>query len=88
MIIAFVIMLILLARILATSRIEYGLAMAVVLALLAPYLARETFSNLNSRCPACKGVMGSVIVRARFCPMCGTQLVPDEKLDRPAEGRQ
>ena len=44
----------------------------------------SAFSFVNSRCPACDTPIGSAIRRARYCPGCGTQLVPDEKLVKPA----
>ncbi|MCX5753070.1 MAG: hypothetical protein NTW97_05420 [Candidatus Krumholzibacteria bacterium] len=53
-------------------------------ALLAPILAQSAFSGYNSHCPACDAFLGFAIVRARFCSRCGTQLVPDEKLIKPA----
>ena len=87
MIVAFVLFIVLFVHLLVTRRVEYGVLMAALFTVLAPVLAEAVFSGYNSRCPACKAPMGSTIMRARFCPRCGTQLVPDEKLAKPAAQR-
>jgi tRNA(Ile2) C34 agmatinyltransferase TiaS len=73
------------AYIIVTNRIDHGLR---VLALLLVALIGNAYSYVNSRCPACDTPIGAAVRRARYCPGCGTQLVPDEKLDRPADGHQ
>jgi hypothetical protein len=73
-----------LAYILATNRISHGFPMLPLLALLLVAFIESAFSLQNSRCPACDAPIGTAIRRARFCPRCGTQLVPDEKLAKPA----
>jgi tRNA(Ile2) C34 agmatinyltransferase TiaS len=63
------------------NRIGHGLP---VLALVVVALMGNAYSYVNSRCPACDTPIGAAIRRARYCPGCGTQLVPDEKLIKPA----
>ena len=70
-----------LAYVIVTNRIGHGLP---VLALLVVALMGSAYSHVNSRCPACDTAIGGAIRRARYCPGCGTQLVPDEKLIKPA----
>ena len=55
-----------------------------LLGLLLVALIGSAYSYVNSRCPACDTAIGSAVRRARFCPGCGAQLVPDEKLVKPA----
>jgi tRNA(Ile2) C34 agmatinyltransferase TiaS len=55
-----------------------------VLALAVVALMGNAYSYVNSRCPACDTAIGGAIRSARYCPGCGTQLVPDEKLAKPA----
>ena len=64
-----------------TKPIGHGLP---VLALLVVVLMGSAYSYVNSRCPACDTAIGGAIRSARYCPGCGTQLVPDEKLVKPA----
>jgi hypothetical protein len=64
----------------ATDRLGYGFALMPLLVLMLVALIGSAYSYVNSRCPACDTPIGTVIRRARYCPGCGTQLVPDEKL--------
>jgi len=68
----------------ATKQIGHGFPALPLMALLLVALIGSAFSLVNSRCPACDTAIGTAIRRARFCSGCGTQLVPDEKLIKPA----
>ncbi len=72
------------AYVIATDRLGYGFPLRPLLVLALVALIGSAYSYVNSRCPACDTPIGAAVRRARYCPGCGTQLVPDEKLIRPA----
>jgi len=63
---------------------QIGRGPGPLLGLLLAVLIVSAYSHMNSRCPACDTAIGSAVRRARYCPGCGVQLVPDEKLIKPA----
>jgi hypothetical protein len=73
-----------LAYTIATKPVGHGFPLMPLMGLLLVSLIASAFSFQNSRCPACDTPIGAAIRRARYCPGCATQLVPDEKLVKPA----
>ena len=84
MIILGVILVAWITHLVATKQIGRGFPVMPLMGLLLVLFIQSAFSLQNSRCPACDAQIGSSIRWARFCPGCGTQLVPDEKLVGPA----
>lgn len=72
-----------LAYVIVTKQVERGPGFPL-LGLLLVAIIGSAYSYVNSRCPACDTPIGTAIRRARYCPGCGAQLVPDEKLVKPA----
>jgi hypothetical protein len=86
-IVAVVILVAGLAYVIASKQTDHGFPLRPLLVLALVALIGSACSYENSRCPACETPIGGAIRRARYCPGCGTQLVPDEKLVKPAAQR-
>ena len=61
-----------------TGQLAQGLPWTGGLAIFGALFAQSMYSSHSSRCPSCERRLGPRIQSAKFCPQCGTRLMPIE----------
>ncbi len=68
------------AILVVTGAFRFMYGMPAALAVFVTIGIQSVYAGRNSRCPVCDTALSAVIGWAKFCPGCGTQLVPDERI--------